>query len=79
MFRIYDTCLASGIEAIFTFSIGLLQKNEDILLSMKFDEILVFLKQRVFDRYKVRPLLSYQPAAPGTTMTERFHSDRPTE
>lgn len=56
VFRIYDTCLASGIEAIFTFSIGLLQKNEDILLSMKFDEILVFLKQRVFDRYKIGPL-----------------------
>ncbi|KAI6021464.1 rab-GTPase-TBC domain-containing protein [Pisolithus microcarpus] len=44
VFRIYDTCLASGVESIFAFS--------DILLSMKFDEILVFLKQRVFERYK---------------------------
>ncbi|KAL4073899.1 rab-GTPase-TBC domain-containing protein [Scleroderma citrinum] len=56
VFRIYDTCLASGIEAIFAFSLGLLQKNEDILLSMKFDEILIFLKQRVLDRYKIGPL-----------------------
>ncbi|KAG6332383.1 hypothetical protein ID866_6703 [Astraeus odoratus] len=55
VFRIYDTCLASGIEAIFAFSIALLQKNEETLLSMKFDEILVFLKQRVFDPYKITP------------------------
>lgn len=55
VFRIYDTCLASGVESIFAFSVALLQKNEDILLSMKFDEILVFLKQRVFERYKVGP------------------------
>lgn len=55
VFRIYDTCLASGIESIFAFSLALLQKNEDTLLSMKFDEILVFLKQRVFERYKVGP------------------------
>ncbi|KAI6040280.1 rab-GTPase-TBC domain-containing protein [Pisolithus marmoratus] len=55
VFRIYDTCLASGIESIFAFSVALLQKNEDTLLSMKFDEILIFLKQRVFERYKVSP------------------------
>ncbi|KAI6166121.1 rab-GTPase-TBC domain-containing protein [Pisolithus thermaeus] len=55
VFRIYDTCLANGVESIFAFSVALLQKNEDILLSMKFDEILIFLKQRVFERYKVDP------------------------
>ena len=53
VFRIYDNCLASGIEAIFGFSVMLLQKNEDLLLSLKFDEILAFLKSRLFDRYKV--------------------------
>ena len=52
-FRIYDNCLASGIEAIFGFSLVLLQKNEDILLKMKFDEILVFMKTSVLDKYKV--------------------------
>ena len=52
-FRIYDNCLASGIEAIFGFSLVLLQKNEDILLKMKFDEILAFMKTDVFDKYKV--------------------------
>jgi hypothetical protein len=45
--------LASGIEAIFAFSIVLLQKNEDELLTLKFDDILAFLKNNIFDRYKV--------------------------
>jgi hypothetical protein len=52
-FRIYDNCLASGIEAIFSFSVVLLQKNEEVLLTLKFDEILAFMKTRVFDKYKV--------------------------
>jgi hypothetical protein len=52
-FRIYDNCLASGIEAIFGFSIVLLQKNEDALLKLKFDEILAFMKTRVFEKYKI--------------------------
>ncbi|GAW08544.1 GTPase-activating protein GYP5 [Lentinula edodes] len=52
VFRIYDNCLASGIEAIFGFSIALLRKNEDLLLNLKFDEILAFLNTRLFDRYK---------------------------
>ncbi|KAG1752948.1 rab-GTPase-TBC domain-containing protein [Suillus lakei] len=54
--RIYDNCLASGIEAIFAFSIVLLQKNEDELLTLKFDDILAFLKNNIFDRYKLEPL-----------------------
>lgn len=53
VFRIYDNCLANGIEAIFGFSIMLLKKNEDILLSLKFDEILSFLNTKLFERYKV--------------------------
>lgn len=53
MFRIYDNCLASGIEAIFAFSIVLLRKNEDVLLTLNFDDILTFLKMRVFEPYTV--------------------------
>ncbi|KAJ7770217.1 rab-GTPase-TBC domain-containing protein [Mycena maculata] len=53
VFRIYDNCLASGIEAIFGFSVMLLMKNEDILLSLKFDQILAFLNNKLFDRYKI--------------------------
>jgi aarF domain-containing kinase len=53
VFRIYDHCLANGIEAIFGFSIALLKKNEGQLLGLKFDEILDFLNNRLLDRYMV--------------------------
>ena len=53
VFRIYDNCLASGIEAMFTFSIALLSKNEGTLLSMKFDQLVVFLNQRIFEVYRI--------------------------
>ena len=54
VFRIYDNCLASGIEAMFAFSMALLSKNETTLLSMKFDQLIQFLNLRVFDIYQVR-------------------------
>ncbi|KAI0708201.1 rab-GTPase-TBC domain-containing protein [Cerioporus squamosus] len=54
VFRIYDNCLASGIEAMFAFSMALLSKNETTLLSMKFDQLLAFLNQRIFEVYQVR-------------------------
>jgi len=53
VFRIYDNVLATGIEAIFGFSVALLQKNEDALLALKFDDILGFLRNKLFDAYKV--------------------------
>ncbi|KAF7376169.1 GTPase-activating protein GYP5 [Mycena sanguinolenta] len=53
VFRIYDNCLASGIEAMFGFSVMLLMKNEDLLLALKFDQILAFLNNQLFDRYKI--------------------------
>ncbi|KAI0256103.1 rab-GTPase-TBC domain-containing protein [Lactifluus subvellereus] len=53
VFRIFDNCLASGIEAIFGFALSLLQKNEVKLLSLKFDELVAFLNTGVVDTYKV--------------------------
>jgi len=53
VFRIFDHCLANGIEAIFGFSVGLLKKNEEKLLGLKFDEILDFLNNKVLDQYRV--------------------------
>ncbi|KAI0373490.1 RabGAP/TBC [Pilatotrama ljubarskyi] len=55
VFRIYDNCLASGIEAMFAFSMALLIKNEETLLSMKFDQLLSFLNTRVFEVYQIGP------------------------
>ena len=54
VFRIYDNVLASGVESIFGFSVVLLQKNEESLLRLKFDDILAFLKNRLFQDYIVR-------------------------
>ncbi|KAJ3749834.1 rab-GTPase-TBC domain-containing protein [Lentinula raphanica] len=73
VFRIYDNCLASGIEAMFGFSIALLRKNEDLLLNLKFDEILAFLNTKLFDRYKVRNSSSsfWQPSPNLTQMDAR--------
>ncbi|KAF5317172.1 hypothetical protein D9611_003965 [Ephemerocybe angulata] len=62
VFRIYDSCLANGIEAIFSFSIQLLRKNEARLLKMKFDEILAFLNNKLLDEYKAMQL----PSPPDT-------------
>ncbi|OBZ66581.1 GTPase-activating protein GYP5 [Grifola frondosa] len=53
VFRVYDNCLASGIEAMFAFSLALLIKNEDALLSLKFDELLAFLNTRMFEVYQL--------------------------
>ncbi|KJA19900.1 hypothetical protein HYPSUDRAFT_43775 [Hypholoma sublateritium FD-334 SS-4] len=53
VFRIYDSCLANGIEAIFGFSITLLKKNEETLLALKFDEILAFMNSKLLDAYLV--------------------------
>ena len=61
VFRIYDNCLASGIEAMFAFSITLLSKNETTLLSMRFDQLVQFLNQRVFDIYQVRLIAHPHP------------------
>ena len=52
MYRIFDNCLASGIEAIFGFSLALLQKNEEKLLELKFDELVSFLNSQIVDTYK---------------------------
>ena len=72
VFRIYDNCLASGIEALFTFSIALLHKNEPVLLSLKFDQLVAFLNQRMFEVYQVGPPPS---AAAGLPQPARYRVD----
>jgi len=52
VFRIFDNCLATGIEAMFRFALVLLVKNEDVLLDLKFDDILSFFKSHLLDRYR---------------------------
>jgi hypothetical protein len=54
VFRIFDNILATGVEALFGFSLVMLQKNEENLLAMKFDEMAVYLNKKIFDTYRVR-------------------------
>jgi ecotropic viral integration site 5 protein len=52
VFRVFDNCFATGIEVMFRFALTLLIKNEDLLLQLKFDDILSFLKNQILDRYR---------------------------
>lgn len=81
VYRVFDNCLASGIEAIFGFALALLQRNEERLLQLKFDELVAFLNTQVIETYRVcsslsgtqslTPHVSYRtariPTAPRTT------------
>ncbi|KAI0051237.1 RabGAP/TBC [Auriscalpium vulgare] len=74
VFRIFDNCLASGIEAIFGFSLSLLHKNEEKLLSLKFDEIVAFLNANIVDTYKAS-FDTTDPAAKPTYRVDDFVQD----
>ncbi|GME81036.1 unnamed protein product [Ambrosiozyma monospora] len=51
--RIYDLVIAEGIECILKFAINLMMKNERALLNLNFDELLNFLKDKLFYYYIV--------------------------
>jgi len=57
VFRIFDNILATGVEALLGFSLVMLQKNEEKLLAMKFDEMVAYLNNKIFDTYRVRVTL----------------------
>ncbi|KZT72135.1 RabGAP/TBC [Daedalea quercina L-15889] len=58
VFRIFDNVFASGIEAIFSFSLVLLLKNEEELLKISFDQLISFLNVKIFDTYRLDHLAS---------------------
>lgn len=49
--RIYDIVITHGIEALLKFAVNLMLQNESKLLSLKFDKLLEFLKDNLFNRY----------------------------
>lgn len=51
--RIFDVIVAEGIEASLKFAVALMQKNEEKLLTFNFDQLLDYLKDRLFDYYLV--------------------------
>jgi ecotropic viral integration site 5 protein len=68
VYRIFDNCLASGIEAIFGFSLALLQKNEEKLLALKFDELVAFLNSQIVDTYKARTMCCHMSSSSSADM-----------
>jgi len=52
VFRIFDNILATGVEALFGFGLVMLQKNEEKLLAMKFEEIVVYLNNKIFSTFQ---------------------------
>jgi hypothetical protein len=54
--RIFDLIITEGIESILKFAVALVQKNEERLLALKFDDLLSFLKDSLFGAYRKNPL-----------------------
>ncbi|KAH3666795.1 hypothetical protein OGAPHI_003244 [Ogataea philodendri] len=49
--RIYDIVIAEGIESVLKFAMNLMAKNKQHLLELKFDDLLPFLKDKLFFYY----------------------------
>lgn len=49
--RVYDMILAEGVAASLKFAVALLVRNEEALLRLGFDDLVDFLKERLFDYY----------------------------
>lgn len=49
--RIFDIVIAEGSEAILKFGVALMKRNADTIMSLEFDSVLVFLKEKIFDYY----------------------------
>lgn len=53
VFRIYDLILSEGLETLLRFSLALIEKNQAIILSLEFDDLVSFLKNDLIEPYKV--------------------------
>lgn len=51
--RIYDVVIAEGLETILRFAVNFMIQNKSHILTLKFDELLTFLKDGLFDVYNV--------------------------
>lgn len=49
--RVFDVVISQGLESILQFSINLLEKNKAKLLSLKFEQLIDFLKEGIFQIY----------------------------
>ncbi len=49
--RIFDIVFVEGIEVLLKFAVNLMLKNEETLVKLRFDELLDFLKDELFNYY----------------------------
>lgn len=49
--KIFDIIFFEGIESLLKFAVNLMVKNEDILIKLKFDQLLTYLKNELFNIY----------------------------
>lgn len=54
--RIYDVVIAEGLESILKFALNLMIQNHDHLLTLTFDDLLNFLKEKLFYCYLELPI-----------------------
>ncbi|CAI4052704.1 GTPase-activating protein GYP5 SKDI_16G0300 [Saccharomyces kudriavzevii IFO 1802] len=51
--RIFDIVFVEGIEVLLKFAVNIMLKNEESLVKLRFDEVLEFLKDELFNYYLV--------------------------
>ncbi|OUT21843.1 hypothetical protein CAS74_002822 [Pichia kudriavzevii] len=73
--RIYDVVVAEGLESILKFALNLMMKNEQHLLTLKFDSLLDFLKEKIFYYYQETPNPNEEMANEATYQIDKFISD----
>ena len=50
----FDLVFAEGVEAIFRFALALLKHSEAHILELEFEDLVEYLKNGIFEVYKVR-------------------------
>ncbi|CCK69822.1 GTPase-activating protein GYP5 KNAG_0D00700 [Huiozyma naganishii CBS 8797] len=53
--RIFDIIFFEGIESLLKFAVNLMIKNEESLVTLRFDKLLTFLKNELFEYYLREP------------------------
>lgn len=54
VFRIYDIVFTEGVIAVLKIAVALLKRNQTTILGLDFEHLLDFLKNGLFEEYKVR-------------------------
>ncbi|KAG1469373.1 hypothetical protein G6F56_003293 [Rhizopus delemar] len=52
VYRIYDMIFAEGVETLFRFSLALMERNQATLLSLEYDDLTLFLKNKLLLIYQ---------------------------